>query len=269
MEDIGECDVTSDTIFDQGEQGTLTFIAKEGGVFSGGDVIKTGFALLDEQIEVFLFVQDGEVFEEGQQLAKMTGDMASLLKGERVVLNLVQRMSGIATQAHKAAMILAGTKTRACDTRKTTPGLRMLEKYAVRSGGAFNHRYGLYDAVMIKDNHISFAGSITKAVQTVKSKLGHTTKVEVETESPQQVLEAVEAGADIIMFDNRSPEEIKQLIKLVPAHIITEASGGIHLDNLASYRETGVDYISLGSLTHSVRALDISAKVKEQEGILK
>jgi nicotinate-nucleotide pyrophosphorylase (carboxylating) len=145
----------------------------------------------------------------------------------------------------------------------------MLEKYAVRSGGAFNHRYGLYDAVMIKDNHISFAGSITKAVQTVKSKLGHTTKVEVETESPQQVLEAVEAGADIIMFDNRSPEEIKQLIKLVPAHIITEASGGIHLDNLASYRETGVDYISLGSLTHSVRALDISAKVKEREGILK
>jgi nicotinate-nucleotide pyrophosphorylase (carboxylating) len=145
----------------------------------------------------------------------------------------------------------------------------MLEKYAVRSGGAFNHRYGLYDAVMIKDNHISFAGSITKAVQTVKSKLGHTTKVEVETESPQQVLEAVEAGADIIMFDNRSPEEIKQLIKLVPAHIITEASGGIHLDNLASYRETGVDYISLGSLTHSVRALDISAKVKEQKGILK
>ncbi|MFS0765145.1 carboxylating nicotinate-nucleotide diphosphorylase [Peribacillus phoenicis] len=269
MEDIGECDVTSDTIFDQGEQGTLTFIAKEGGVFSGGDVIKTGFALLDEQIEVFVFVQDGEVFEEGQQLARMTGDMASLLKGERVVLNLVQRMSGIATQAHKAAMILAGTKTRACDTRKTTPGLRMLEKYAVRSGGAYNHRNGLYDAVMIKDNHISFAGSITKAVQTVKSKLGHTTKVEVETESPQQVLEAVAAGADIIMFDNRSPEEIKQLIKLVPAHIITEASGGIHLDNLASYRETGVDYISLGSLTHSVRSLDISAKVKEREGILK
>lgn len=184
-------------------------------------------------------------------------------------MNLVQRMSAIATQAHKATMILAGTKTRACDTRKTTPGLRMLEKYAVRSGGAFNHRYGLYDAVMIKDNHISFAGSITKAVQTVKAKLGHTTKVEVETESADQVQEAVEAGADIIMFDNRSPEEIKQLIKLVPEHIITEASGGINLSNLALYRETGVDYISLGSLTHSVRALDISAKVAEREGVIK
>ncbi|KON70249.1 nicotinate-nucleotide pyrophosphorylase [Peribacillus butanolivorans] len=269
IEDIGECDVTSDTIFNQDEQGTLTFIAKEDGVFSGSAVINTGFALLDHQILVELFVQDGEVFETGQQLARITGNMASLLKGERVVLNLVQRMSAIATQAHKATMILAGTKTRACDTRKTTPGLRMLEKYAVRSGGAFNHRYGLYDAVMIKDNHISFAGSITKALQTVKAKLGHTTKVEVETESADQVQEAVEAGADIIMFDNRSPEEIKQLINLVPEHIITEASGGINLTNLALYRETGVDYISLGSLTHSVRALDISAKVAEREGVIK
>lgn len=269
IEDIGECDVTSDTIFNQDEKGTLTFIAKEDGVFSGSAVINTGFALLDHQILVELFVQDGEMFETGQQLARITGNMASLLKGERVVLNLVQRMSAIATQAHKANMILAGTKTRACDTRKTTPGLRMLEKYAVRSGGAFNHRYGLYDAVMIKDNHISFAGSITKAVQTVKAKLGHTTKVEVETESADQVQEAVEAGADIIMFDNRSPEEIKQLIKLVPEHIITEASGGINLTNLALYRETGVDYISLGSLTHSVRALDISAKVAEREGVIK
>jgi nicotinate-nucleotide pyrophosphorylase (carboxylating) len=193
--------------------------------------------------------------------------MAALLKGERVVLNLVQRMSAIATQANKAAQILAGTKTKPCDTRKTTPGLRMLEKYAVRSGGAFNHRFGLYDAVMIKDNHISFAGSITKAVETVKGKLGHTVKIEVETESREQVLEAVQAGADIIMFDNRTPDEIKQLVKLVPSHIITEASGGINLTNLETYRECGVDFISLGSLTHSVRALDISAKVTEREGV--
>jgi nicotinate-nucleotide pyrophosphorylase (carboxylating) len=143
----------------------------------------------------------------------------------------------------------------------------MLEKYAVRSGGAYNHRFGLYDAVMIKDNHISFAGSITKAVETVKVKLGHTVKIEVETESKEQVLEAVEAGADIIMFDNRTPDEIKELVKLVPSHIITEASGGINLTNLATYRDCGVDFISLGSLTHSVRALDISAKVTEQEGV--
>lgn len=267
IEDIGEQDVTSDTLFPEESQGTLTFLAKEAGVFSGADVVKTGFSLLDDSIEIKLFVKDGESFEIGQKLAQMTGSMASLLKGERVVLNLLQRMSAIATEANKAAQILAGTKTKPCDTRKTTPGLRMLEKYAVRSGGAFNHRFGLYDTVMIKDNHISFAGSITKAVEIVKEKIGHTVKIEVETESKEQVLEAVAASADIIMFDNRTPEEIKELVKLVPAHIITEASGGINLSNLATYRDCGVDMISLGCLTHSVRALDISAKVTEREGV--
>ncbi|USK58945.1 carboxylating nicotinate-nucleotide diphosphorylase [Peribacillus asahii] len=267
IEDIGERDVTSDTLFPVESQGTLTFLAKEAGIFSGGDVIKTGFTMLDSTIEIELFVTDGESFEVGQKLAQMTGSMAALLKGERVVLNLVQRMSAIATEANKAVQILAGTKTKPCDTRKTTPGLRMLEKYAVQSGGAFNHRYGLYDAVMIKDNHISFAGSITKAVEIVKAKLGHTVKIEVETESKEQVIEAVQAAADIIMFDNRTPEEIKQFVQLVPPHIVTEVSGGITLENLALYRDCGVDMISLGCLTHSVRALDISAKVREREGV--
>lgn len=267
IEDIGEQDVTSDTLFPEESQGTLTFIAKEAGIFSGTAVVKTGFPLLDDAIAIECFVKDGESFEVGQKLVQITGSMASLLKGERVVLNLVQRMSAIATEANKAAQILSGTKTKPCDTRKTTPGLRMLEKYAVRSGGAFNHRFGLYDTVMIKDNHISFAGSITKAVETIKAKLGHTVKIEVETESEEQVKEAIQVGADIIMFDNRTPEEIKELVKLVPAHIITEASGGINLKNLAAYRECGVDFISLGSLTHSVRALDISAKVIEREGV--
>ena len=267
IEDIGERDVTSDTLFPVESQGTLTFLAKEAGIFSGGDVIKTGFTMLDSTIEIELFVRDGESFEVGQKLAQMTGGMAALLKGERVVLNLVQRMSAIATEANKAVQILAGTKTKPCDTRKTTPGLRMLEKYAVQSGGAFNHRYGLYDAVMIKDNHISFAGSITKAVEIVKAKLGHTVKIEVETESKEQVIEAVQAAADIIMFDNRTPEEIKQFVQLVPPHIVTEVSGGITLENLALYRDCGVDMISLGCLTHSVRALDISAKVREREGV--
>jgi nicotinate-nucleotide pyrophosphorylase (carboxylating) len=262
IEDIGDRDVTSDLLFSGQDQGTLTFIAKEDGVFSGRDVIQTGFALMDEDVSVILFVNDGNSFKAGDILAQITGSMAALLKAERVVLNLVQRMSAIATQARKAAKILKGTKTKPCDTRKTTPGLRMLEKYAVRCGGAFNHRYGLYDTVMIKDNHISFAGSITNAVELAKSKLGHTVKIEVETETAEQVKEAVEAGADIIMFDNRKPDQIKQLIQLVPPHIITEASGGINLENLALYRDCGVDYISLGSLTHSVRALDISAKVK-------
>ena len=267
IEDIGERDVTSDTLFPVESQGTLTFLAKEAGIFSGGDVIKTGFTMLDSTIEIELFVRDGESFEVGQKLAQMTGSMAALLKGERVVLNLVQRMSAIATEANKAVQILAGTKTKPCDTRKTTPGLRMLEKYAVRSGGAFNHRYGLYDAVMIKDNHISFAGSITQAVEIVKAKLGHTVKIEVETESKEQVIEAVQAAADIIMFDNRTPEEIKQFVQLVPPHIVTEVSGGITFENLALYRDCGVDMISLGCLTHSVRALDISAKVREREGV--
>lgn len=262
IEDIGDRDVTSDLILSDYEQGTLTFIAKEDGVFSGRDVIDTGFSLLDESASVQLYKNEGDFFFIGEELARITGSMSALLKGERVVLNLVQRMSAIATQAKLAVQILEGTKTKPCDTRKTTPGLRMLEKYAVRCGGAFNHRYGLYDTVMIKDNHISFAGSISKAVQLAKSKVGHTVKIEVETESPEQVREAVEAGADIIMFDNRTPEQIRELISLVPPQIITEASGGINLENLSSYRDCGVDYISLGSLTHSVRALDISAKVK-------
>ncbi|RFU60695.1 carboxylating nicotinate-nucleotide diphosphorylase [Bacillus sp. V59.32b] len=262
MEDIGDRDVTSDLLFSEQEQGTLTFIAKEDGIFSGRDVVQTGFSLLDEKANVQLLVHDGDSFFSGDELALITGNMAALLKGERVVLNLVQRMSAIATQAGKAMQILDGTKTKPCDTRKTTPGLRMLEKYAVRCGGAFNHRYGLYDTVMIKDNHISFAGSIAKAVQLAKSRIGHTVKIEVETESAGQVIEAAEAGADIIMFDNQTPEQIKQLISLVPPHIITEASGGINLGNLHVYRDCGVDYISLGSLTHSVRALDISARVK-------
>lgn len=170
-------------------------------------------------------------------------------------------MSGIATATNKAVKTLQSDHTRICDTRKTTPGLRMFEKYAVTCGGGFNHRIGLYDGVMIKDNHIAFAGSITNAVKIAKEKLGHMAKIEVETESEEQVLEAIEAGADIIMFDNRTPEEVKHFQKLVPQHITTEASGNITLQTLADYRHTGVDYISLGFLTHSVKALDISLTI--------
>jgi nicotinate-nucleotide pyrophosphorylase (carboxylating) len=267
IEDIGENDITSESLFNQHHLGKLQFLAKENGVFCGKAVIEVGFSMLDPKMNIHLHVNDGEMIEKGQLLAVMEGKMSDLLTGERVVLNLVQRMSGIATAANKASSILKGTGTRACDTRKTTPGLRMLEKYAVRTGGAFNHRLGLYDAVMIKDNHIAFARGITNAVALVKSNIGHTVKIEVETETKEQVLEAVEAGADIIMFDNRSPEEIKELLKLVPSHIITEASGGINLSNLDSYRDCGVDYISLGSLTHSVKSLDISAKVFNHERV--
>lgn len=261
IEDIGEQDVTTDLIFSDDTNGEIVFLAKEAGIFCGEEIIKTGFQLLNSQIGIHLFVKDGDTIEVGQRLAAVSGDISSLLKGERVVLNLIQRMSGIATLTRKAVETLDSPYTKICDTRKTTPGLRMLEKYAVRCGGGYNHRYGLYDGVMIKDNHISFAGSIKRAVELVREKLGHMVKIEVETETREQVIEAVEAGADVIMFDNRTPDEIKEFIQLVPGHIITEASGGINLNNLASYRECGVHYISLGLLTHSYKALDISVRV--------
>jgi nicotinate-nucleotide pyrophosphorylase (carboxylating) len=266
IEDIGDQDITSDLIFSQKAFGEVKFIAKENGIFCGEEIIRTGFKLLDEKIEVDVKVNDGDSIENGQILATAKGNISDLLKGERVILNLVQRMSGISTLTKKAVQELNSPVTKICDTRKTTPGLRMFEKYAVRCGGGFNHRYGLYDGVMIKDNHISFAGSITKAVQASREKLGHMIKIEVETETLEQVKEAIEAKVDVIMFDNRSPEEIKQWIGNVPDGIVTEASGGINLSNIASYRDTGVNYISLGLLTHSAKALDISVKVSWDKG---
>ncbi|MFL6554712.1 MAG: carboxylating nicotinate-nucleotide diphosphorylase [Bacillus sp. (in: firmicutes)] len=266
IEDIGEQDITTDLIFADDTNGEIVFLAKDEGVFCGEEIIKTGFQLLNNEISTRVFVKDGEEINYGDQLARVSGKIADLLKGERVILNLVQRMSGIATLTRKTVNTLDSGHTKICDTRKTTPGLRMLEKYAVRCGGGFNHRFGLYDGVMIKDNHISFAGSITKAVEAIRKNAGHMVKVEVEVESEEQVIEAVNAGADVIMFDNRTPDEIKELIKLVPATFITEASGGIQLANIAEYRETGVDYISLGYLTHSYKALDISVKVLWNKG---
>lgn len=268
IEDIGEQDITTDLIFSDNTNGEIVFLSKDNGIFCGEEIIKTGFQILNEEISTQVYVKDGHSIEIGKKLATASGKISDLLKGERVILNLIQRMSGIATQAKKAVDTLNSNHTKICDTRKTTPGLRMLEKYAVRSGGAFNHRFGLYDGVMIKDNHISFAGSISNAVEAVQRNAGHMVKIEVETETKEQVIEAVKAGADVIMFDNRTPEEIKELITLVPEGIITEASGGIQLSNLADYRDTGVDYISLGFLTHSYKALDISVKVlwsKEEE----
>lgn len=260
LEDIGDRDVSS-LIFGNSRYGEVHFIAKESGVFCGEDIIQTGYAVLDPELWCDMAVHDGETIDRGQTLATVRGPVASLLKGERVILNLVQRMSAIATKTRQAVETLGSGNTKICDTRKTTPGLRMLEKYAVRCGGGLNHRYGLYDGVMLKDNHIAFAGSIAEAVAAVRANTGHMVKVEVETETKDMVLEAVAAKADVIMFDNRKPEEIREWIQLVPEGIITEASGGITMDNLASYRDTGVDYISLGCLTHSVSALDISAKV--------
>ncbi|WP_338451489.1 carboxylating nicotinate-nucleotide diphosphorylase [Niallia oryzisoli] len=262
IEDIGDRDLSSESIFGEEEMGEIIFIAKANGIFCGEDVIRIGFHLLDPDCVIDLKVKEGDRVEKGEIFASVKGKVASLLKGERVVLNLIQRMSGIATQTNEAVNILNSQHTKIADTRKTTPGLRMLEKHAVQCGGGANHRFGLYDAVMIKDNHISFAGSITKAVEKARSQIGHMVKIEVEVETKEQMLEAIAAKADVIMFDNRTPEEIKEWIGLVPEGIYTEASGGINLDNLADYRDTGVDVISLGALTHTVKALDISVRVK-------
>ncbi|MFC7394317.1 carboxylating nicotinate-nucleotide diphosphorylase [Scopulibacillus cellulosilyticus] len=262
-EDIGSGDVTSLSIFEPSDvtEGVLT--AKTSGVVSGVSVLREGYRLLSNDIIVEPLVGDGDFVEAGQDLAVVNGPVQSVLTGERVLLNLFQRMSGIATTTYEAVQRLNSSTTKICDTRKTTPGLRMLEKYAVKCGGGHNHRIGLYDGVMIKDNHIAFCGSIKKAVDRARQNAGHMVKIEVETESKEQVLEAVEAGADVIMFDNRKPEEIASFVDLVPDHITTEASGGIQLEDLPLYRHTGVDYISLGFLTHSYRAMDISFNLKE------
>ncbi|MDM5190133.1 carboxylating nicotinate-nucleotide diphosphorylase [Bacillus sp. DX4.1] len=262
LEDIGERDVTSQLIFPENLQARGTFLVKDTGVFAGTTVIEQGFRLLDDSTKVTLHKKDGDAVEKGEILATVQGPIASLLTAERVILNIIQRMSGVATMTRSAVEALQSDHTRICDTRKTMPGLRMFDKYAVVCGGGYNHRFGLYDGVMIKDNHIAFAGSITKAVTSVKEKLGHMVKVEVETETEEQVREAVLAGADIIMFDNRTPEEVRAFSKLVPSAIVTEASGGITIENLAKYGQTGVDYISLGLLTHSVKALDISFNIE-------
>lgn len=272
IEDIGDGDLSSEALFSPYERGEFTLLAKESGIFCGEAVLQRGFALIDPSASVNINVKDGDAVVPGTVLAKVEGTMQGLLKGERVILNLIQRMSGIATATAKAVKQTAGTRAKICDTRKTTPGLRMVEKYAVKTGGGYNHRRGLYDAVMLKDNHIAFAEGIKRAVEKARAAVGHTVKIEVEIETKKQLIEAVEAGADIIMFDNRTPEEIRGWLPLVPEHIATEASGGIALDGIRPYAESGIQWISLGALTHSIRALDISAKVmihsvKEESGL--
>jgi nicotinate-nucleotide pyrophosphorylase (carboxylating) len=267
QEDLGDGDLSSEILFRNGDEGSFSFHMKENGIFCGRDVVEIGFTLFSPSVKVQMCVEDGEWVKEGKKVAEIKGPMGDLLQAERVVLNLIQRMSGIATETYRAVEQVKGSGVRLCDTRKTTPGLRMLEKYSVRSGGGFNHRNGLYDAVMLKDNHISFAGSITEAIKQVKSQIGHMVKVEVEIETKDQLLEAIDGGADVIMFDNCTPDTIREWLSLVPSHIVTEASGGITRESLRAYAETGVHYISLGYLTHSVKSIDISARVRIAKGV--
>ncbi|EIZ1103141.1 carboxylating nicotinate-nucleotide diphosphorylase [Listeria monocytogenes] len=262
LEDIGQYDLSAETVFPRDTMGEGVFLAKETGILCGISIPPKVYELLGGNIQFEAYKKDGDWVQKGDIIAAVTAPVRTLLSGERVILNLMQRMSGIASQTNFAIKQLDDSAIRICDTRKTAPGLRAFDKYAVQTGGGFNHRNGLYDGVMLKDNHIAFSGGITSAVSTVREKLGHMIKIEVETETAEQVKEAVQAGADIIMFDNRTPEEIKQLVKLVPPHITTEISGNVTLENIHRYKGSGANYISLGSLTHSVRAFDISFNSK-------
>ncbi len=262
-EDVGTGDLSANLVFGDDIRGNGYFLAKDDGIVCGTDVIDITYSFFSNDYTVNVLKKDGEFVKNGDKIAEVEGKVSTLLTAERVVLNLMQLMSGIATMGNKLVTALDDSSIKIVDTRKTYPGLRMFEKYAVTKGGCFNHRYALYDGVMLKDNHIAFAGGITNAVKKVKSQLGHMVKVEVETETREQVIEAVNAGADVIMFDNRTPDEIKELQKLVPSYIITEASGGITLDTISGFKGCGISVISLGSLTNGVKPLDISFLSRE------
>ena len=259
-EDITSEDVSTNAVMPTKVQGTVDLIAKEDGVIAGMDVYARVFKLLDEDTEIEMFCHDGDEVREGDLMAKVTGDIRVLLSGERVALNYLQRMSGIATYTRSVAKLLEGSGVTLLDTRKTTPNCRVFEKYAVRVGGGCNHRYYLSDGVLLKDNHIGAAGSITKAIQMAKAYAPFVRKIEIETETLEQVAEAVEAGADIIMLDNMTPEVMKQAVALIDGRAQTECSGNITKENIARICEIGVDFVSSGALTHSAPILDISMK---------
>ena len=259
-EDINSEDVTTNSVMPEYKKGEVQLICKEDGIIAGLPIFERVFLLLDPRTKVTFDVKDGDRVEKGRHLATVTGDIRVLLSGERTALNYLQRMSGIATYTNTVVKLLEGTRTKLLDTRKTTPNMRIFEKYAVRAGGGYNHRYNLSDGVLLKDNHIGAAGSVTKAVQMAKEYAPFVRKIEVEVENLDMVKEAVEAGADIIMLDNMSPEDMKKAVELIDGRAQTECSGNVTKENIARLTEIGVDYISSGALTHSAPILDISLK---------
>lgn len=260
QEDITSEDVSTNAVMPTEVKGTVDLIAKEDGIIAGLDVYVRVFQMLDEKTEIDFKCKDGDEVKKGELMATLTGDIRVLLSGERVALNYLQRMSGIATYTRQVAKLLEGSKVTLLDTRKTTPNCRVFEKYAVRVGGGCNHRYNLSDGVLLKDNHIGAAGSITKAIIMAKEYAPFVRKIEIEVETLEQVKEAVEAGADIIMLDNMTPEVMKQAVELIDGRAQTECSGNITKENIARIREIGVDFVSSGALTHSAPILDISMK---------
>lgn len=260
QEDITSEDVSTNAVMRSAVKGTVDLIAKEDGIIAGLDVYARVFQILDEKTEISFNFKDGDAVKKGDLLGTVTGDIRVLLSGERVALNYLQRMSGIATYTKQVSKLLEGSKVTLLDTRKTTPNCRVFEKYAVRIGGGCNHRYNLSDGVLLKDNHIGAAGSVAKAVAMAKEYAPFVRKIEIEVETMEQVKEAVEAGADIIMLDNMTPEMMKEAVRIIDGRAETECSGNVTLENVARLTDIGVDYISSGALTHSAPILDVSLK---------
>ena len=260
QEDITSEDVSTNAVMPTATKGTVDLIAKEDGVIAGLDIYARVFTILDEKTEIDFHCKDGDEVKKGELMATVTGDIRVLLSGERVALNYLQRMSGIATYTRQVAKLLEGSKVTLLDTRKTTPNCRVFEKYAVRVGGGCNHRYNLSDGVLLKDNHIGAAGSVTKAIQMAKAYAPFVRKIEIEVETLDMVKEAVAAGADIIMLDNMTPEQMKEAVAYIDGRAETECSGNVTLENIQRMTDVGVDYISSGALTHSAPILDISLK---------
>lgn len=259
-EDISSEDVSTNAVMKEAVRGQVDLICKEDGVIAGLDVFQRVFQLLDGETEAEFYCKDGDEVKKGQLMGRVMGDIRVLLSGERVALNYLQRMSGIATYTRSVAKLLEGTGTKLLDTRKTTPNMRIFEKYAVRVGGGYNHRYNLSDGVLLKDNHIGAAGGVARAVRMAKEYAPFVRKIEIEVENLDMVREAVEAGADIIMLDNMSPEEMREAVRIIDGRAQTECSGNVTKENIAGLAEIGVDYISSGALTHSAPILDISMK---------
>lgn len=260
QEDITSEDITTNSVMRTYQKGEVQLLCKQDGIIAGLHVFKRVFELLDDAVQVDFFCQDGDAVSAGQLMAVVTGDIRALLSGERVALNYLQRMSGIATYTHSIAKLLEGSKTKLLDTRKTTPNMRVFEKYAVKVGGGYNHRYNLSDGILLKDNHIGAAGSVTNAVLMAKEYAPFVRKIEVEVENLDMVREAVEAGADIIMLDNMTPDMMKEAIRIIDGRAETECSGNVTRENVEQLLDIGVDYISSGALTHSAPILDISLK---------
>lgn len=260
QEDITSEDITTNSVMPHYQLGEVELICKEDGVIAGLDVFKRVFTLLDESTEVTFTCKDGDRVRKGERLGVVRGDIRVLLSGERTALNFLQRMSGIATYTRKIADLLIGTKTKLLDTRKTTPNMRVFEKYAVKVGGGYNHRYNLSDGILLKDNHIGAAGGVKEAVQMAKEYAPFVRKIEIEVENLDMLREALEAGADIIMLDNMSVEDMREAVKLCAGKAETECSGNVTKENVAKLVDIGVDYISSGALTHSSPILDLSLK---------